>query len=80
MAAEVVAILAERVADAVIEGVTDDAAPPRVRRIDPELELALLNMAVEVEVRHAGLDDGAAAPFVDVEDPVHALEVDDDAA
>ena len=80
VAAEVIAILAERVADAVIERVADDAAPTGVGRIDPELELALLNVAVEIEVDDAGLDDRAAAPFVDGDDAVHALQIDDDAA
>jgi hypothetical protein len=77
--AEVIAVLAEGVADAVIERVADDATPSGVRRIDPQLQIALLDVAVEIEVADARLHDGAAAPLVDGDDSVHALEIDHDA-
>jgi hypothetical protein len=38
MAAEVVAVLAVRIPDAVIERVADETAPARIRAIDPDLE------------------------------------------
>ena len=37
MAAEVIAVLAERVTDAVVERVTHDAAPTGIGAVDPEL-------------------------------------------
>ena len=37
-------------------------------------------MTIEIEVADAGLDEARLVPLVDVEDPVHALQVEDDAA
>ena len=54
---EVIAVLRHRVAAAVIERVADHAAPAGIRAVDPDLELVLLDVAIEVEVAHAGLDE-----------------------
>ena len=78
--AEMIAERAERVADAVIERIADGTAPAGIWAVDPDLEAALFDVAVEIEVRDAGLDEREAAPVVDLENPVHALQVDDDAA
>ncbi len=80
MRAEVIAVEAHRVADAVIERVADRRAPARVRRVDPHLEIAVLNVAVEVDVRHAGLDEREVALRVDLEHAIHALQVHGHAA
>ena len=69
-----------RVAAAVIEGVADQAAPTGVRAVHPNLELVLLYVAVEVEVAHARLDERRSVALVDLEDPIHALQVEHDAA
>ncbi len=52
--AEVVAIRQRRAPRAVVERVADHAAPARVRAVDPELQLALANVAVEIEVATPG--------------------------
>ena len=43
-------------AAAAFERVTDRAAPSGIGRIDPHLEFVLLNVAVEIEVADARLD------------------------
>ena len=77
---EMVAIGAPRIADAMIERVADHAAPARVRAVDEHLQVAVLDVAVQVEVGHARLDDGVVALVVDLDDAVHALEIEHDAA
>src|SRR4029453_8700483 len=49
-------------------------------RIDPELESLLVYVAIEIEVADARLDERVVVLLVHLEDPVHALEVEDDAA
>ncbi len=44
--AEVVAVRAHGVADPVIQGISDRAAPPRIGCVDPHLEVAILDMAI----------------------------------
>jgi hypothetical protein len=78
--AEVVAIKAHRVADAVIQRVADRAAPTRIRRVDPQLQAAVLNVAIQVDVRDAGLDEREVAPRVHLEHAIHSLEIHGNAA
>src|SRR5688572_399887 len=75
-----IAVRIHRVADAVVEGVTRDAAPAGVRAVDPELQAAFLDIAVEIEVADAGLHQRVGIALVDLEDAVHALQIEDDAA
>ena len=77
---EMVAVEAHRVADAVIHRVADQAAPAGVRRVDPHLEPALLDVAIKIDVRDARLDEREVALVVARENAVHALQVDRDAA
>ena len=70
-----------RVADAAVERVADDAAPPEVGRVEHEDGVCRLQVLVEVEVRDAGLQQGIAVLLVDLQDAVHPLaHVDDDRA
>ena len=78
--AEVVAVVAHRVADAVIHRVADEAAPARIRRVDPHVELVLLDVAIEIDVGDARLDEREVALVVADENAVHALQIDRDAA
>jgi hypothetical protein len=64
----------------VIEGVADGASPPGIGTVDPYLQPALLDVAVQIEVGDAGLDDGEVTLVIHLDDPVHPLQVDDDAA
>src|SRR5688572_28188547 len=75
-----IAVRIHRVADAVVEGVTRDAAPAGVRAVDPELQAAFLDIAVEIEVADAGLHERVGVALVDLEDTVHALQIEHDAA
>ena len=77
MRVEVIAVDAIGVADTVIEGVAHRASPARVWTVDPDLELAVLDVAIQIEVRHTRLDDGEVPLVVDLDDAVHALQVDD---
>ena len=63
-----------------IERVADHAAPSRVRAVDQDFQIAVLDVAVQVEVGHARLDDGEVSLVVDLDHAVHALEVQHDAA
>lgn len=55
-----------------------DAAPPEARRRRPHLLAALDAVPVQVGKGHAGLDDGVAVLVVDLEDAVHAVQVQRD--
>ncbi len=54
MGIEVIAIVRRGVATPAIEGIADDAAPAGVRAVDPDFELVLLDVAVQVEIADAG--------------------------
>ena len=54
---EMVAVRVRRIAGAVIERVADDAAPARIRAVDPELEVPLADVPIEVEIADARLDE-----------------------
>ncbi len=63
-------------AGAAIQGVADDTAPARVRRVDPQIEACLGDVLVEIEVADSRLHQGVSVALVDFEYPVHALEVE----
>jgi hypothetical protein len=74
-------VVAERgEADAVVEGVADDAAPAEVGDRGPQRQPPTADLLEEVEEAHAGLDDGVGELRVELEDAVHPAQVDDDAA
>ena len=53
--------------------------PSPGRGIDPKLELALLDVAIQIEIAHAGLDERIGVALVDLEDAVHPLQIEHDA-
>ncbi len=73
-------VLHRRAAAAALERVAERRAPAGIGRVDPDVELVLLDVTVEVEVAHARFDDGVVDLVVDLEHAVHALEIDDHAA
>jgi hypothetical protein len=77
---EVVAIERHRVAAAVVERVADDAAPSRIGHVDPELVTPFLDVTAQVEIADARLDETRRISLADVQNPVHALEIEHDAA
>ena len=60
---------------AVVQGVADDAAPGRVHHLHGQPIALLLNVAEQVEQGHARFNDGVVLLVVDLDDAVHALEV-----
>src|SRR5262245_40778124 len=80
MRVEVVAELDVGVTAAAVERVAHEAAPARIGRVDPEWNLVRAQMAVEIEVADAGLDEARLVARADVQDAVHALQIEDDAA
>ncbi len=82
-AADRVGVLAEerhRVAHAAIERIAEQAAPGDIGTVDPDLKALFPDIAVEVEVADTGLHEREVALVIDAQDPVHALQIDDDAA
>ena len=77
---EVVAIGQWRTAGAAVNGVADRTAPPWLGAVNPELQLFVTNIAVEVEVTHAGLYQSEGVFFADLENAVHAFEIKHNAA
>ena len=73
-------VLHRRAAAAALERIAEWGAPAGIGRVDPDVELVLLDVTVEVEVADAGLDDGEVDLVVHLEHSVHALEIDDHAA
>ena len=69
-----------RAAAATLERIAHGRAPARIGRVDPDIELVLLNVTIKVEIADAGLDHGVVNLVVDLEYPVHAFQIDDDAA
>ena len=67
-------VLHRRAAAAALERIAEWGAPAGIGRVDPDVELVLLDVAVEVEVADAGLDDGEVDLVVHLEHTVHALE------
>ena len=62
---------------AAIEGIAHGAAPAGIGGIDPHFQLAILDVAIEIEIADARLDQRVGVLFVDFEDAVHALQVED---
>ena len=75
-----IAVLARGPADAVVQRVADRTAPARIRAVDPDLEVAFLDVAVQIEIGNARLDQREMSFIVDRQHAIHALEIQHDAA
>src|SRR5690606_27025375 len=69
------AIARNGIAAAGIERISQRAAPAGRGYVDPQLRSGFLQMTIEVEVRHAGLDETGTVRFAHFEHAVQALEV-----
>jgi hypothetical protein len=74
------AVLQAARAPGVLRDVPADRALLETRRIGRVEEPALLDLGLQPRVDHAGLDDRDAVDLVDLEDPVHPRDAEDDAA
>ena len=75
---KVIPIHAVRVADTVVERVPDDASPSGIGSVDPHLQLPVLNVSIQIEVRDTRLDNGEVPLIIHFDDSVHPLQIDDD--
>src|ERR1700733_4308324 len=78
VSAEMIAIRAA--ADAVLERVAGRTAPARIRRVDTQLEFVLADVSVQIKIADARLHHAIRTGLVDLEDAVHALEIQHDRA
>jgi hypothetical protein len=65
-----------RVAATAFQRVADQTSPTGIGRIDPQLQLLLLNVAIQIEVADAGLDQGVVVLLAHLDDAVHPLEIE----
>lgn len=63
---------------AVLQRIGDHAAPPRRWHCHPELQALPLNMAVQIKKAHARLQDRVGLFLIDLDNAVHALEIERD--
>ncbi len=77
---EMVAVGREGDADAAVQRIAQHTAPAWARDVDPELQALLLYVIVQIEIADARLHHDIAMPFVDLDDPIHPLQVENDAA
>jgi len=63
------------VAEATIEGVAEDGSPANGGNGGPEMEALALNLVIEIEEGNAGLDDGIAVFAIDLDDAIHAVQI-----
>src|SRR5271169_2279247 len=76
-----VKVVAHRCATAsAINSVADQAAPAGIGRINPYFQALILNMFVQIKIANSRFDQRVVVLFVDLENPVHALQIEDDAA
>ena len=54
-------------AAAAFAGIAKQATPARIRRIDPDLEVSFLNVAVEIEVADAGFDQRVVVLLINLQ-------------
>ena len=60
-----------------IEAIADGATPTRLRRGRYEVDFVFIEIALQIDEAHSGLNDHVALLGVDLYDLVHALEVED---
>jgi hypothetical protein len=63
-----------------VKRIADDAAPARIRRIDPDVEARLGDVVIEIEIADAGLDQRVGIALIHFEHPVQPFQVEYDAA
>ena len=63
-----------RIAHTVVDGVAENAAPAKIRHRHPELVAVALQMIIEVEEPHAGLDERVGGFVVHLEHAIHASQ------
>src|SRR5689334_1022338 len=80
MRPEMVAIASPSMTYTVIQRIPNHTAPTGIGAVDPYLQIALLDVGIEVEIGNARFDYCEMTPVIDLDHAVHALEVDDDAA
>ncbi len=80
MGGEVVAVWQGRAARAPVQRIAHQAAPARIGAVDPELELVLTDIAIEVKVGDPGLYQGEGVLLADLEDAVHPAKLEDHTA
>ncbi len=68
---EVIAVRQGSATCAVVERVPHQAPPARIGTVDPQLQLVLADMPVEVEIGDARLDQHARVLLADLQDAVH---------
>ncbi|MCY1457368.1 hypothetical protein D9M71_746640 [compost metagenome] len=75
MSIEMIAKLGGGITGATIHGVPNHASPARVRNVNPQLALLLLQITVHVEVADARFDNAKSLFLVDFNDAIQTLEV-----
>ena len=70
----------EAIANAMVHRISNDAAPAGIGGIDPDLQPAVLNVPVQIEVGDPGFDDREMPLVVHLNHPVHPFQVENDAA
>src|SRR5690606_9588412 len=69
-----------RVTPAGIERIAHHAAPAGIGHVDPQLGAFFLQVPVHVEVRDPRFDQARGVALVYVDDPIHPLQIQHDAA
>src|SRR5271170_4541488 len=76
-----VKVIAHRCATAAaIDGIADQAAPSGIGGINPYFQILVLNIFVQIEITDAGFNQRVVVLYVDLENSVHALQIEDHAA
>src|ERR1700722_3266278 len=75
-----VAILRHQVAASTIERISNRTPPAGIGDIDPKLQTLFLDVAIEIEVADAGLDQRVGVLLIDLQDPIHAFQIEHDTA
>ncbi|MNR06728.1 hypothetical protein D3C85_1228150 [compost metagenome] len=63
--------------DATIYGVAQNATPAWFGAVDPNTQLVLANIVVQIKVRDTGLYDCKVAPIIDGNHTLHTFKIDD---
>ena len=71
---------AEPIANAMVHRIPNDAAPAGIGHIDPDLQPALLNIPIQIEVGDSGFYNREMPLVVHLNHPVHPLQIENDAA
>src|SRR5665213_2955137 len=77
MRVEVIAEAAEAIAHAMVQRIPNQAAPTGIGYVSPNFQAFLLHVPIQVEVGDARLHDREMPLVIHLNDPVHALQVED---